>query len=142
VNIFELLFIFNFDNYLTRFLIKKGKVFVHEWAHYRYGVFDEYGTAKSSKYPLFYRKSGSNFIEPNICSNLPINLRDFSVWDMTDNATTCRIDPVTNNYNENCRFKFNSKIFKPSTSLASYHLLDSVNLNGNCRQTFDTVILK
>ncbi|KAL3204327.1 hypothetical protein MRX96_041253 [Rhipicephalus microplus] len=29
-------------------------VFVHEWAHYRYGVFDEHGWRDDEKYPLTY----------------------------------------------------------------------------------------
>ncbi|KAH6922213.1 hypothetical protein HPB50_010876 [Hyalomma asiaticum] len=29
-------------------------VFVHEWAHYRYGVFDEYGSQADDDYPLTY----------------------------------------------------------------------------------------
>ncbi|KAL1420442.1 hypothetical protein MTO96_024266 [Rhipicephalus appendiculatus] len=29
-------------------------VFVHEWAHYRYGVFDEYGRRDDDKYPITY----------------------------------------------------------------------------------------
>ncbi|KAH6933999.1 hypothetical protein HPB50_019392 [Hyalomma asiaticum] len=29
-------------------------VFVHEWAHYRYGVFDEYGSLGDDRYPVTY----------------------------------------------------------------------------------------
>ncbi|KAL3195121.1 hypothetical protein MRX96_045767 [Rhipicephalus microplus] len=29
-------------------------VFVHEWAHYRYGVFDEHGGQDEEKYPRTY----------------------------------------------------------------------------------------
>ena len=44
-----------------------GKVFVHEWAHLRYGVFDEYGGTGESNHPVFYRPPGSNLIVPNVC---------------------------------------------------------------------------
>lgn len=49
---------------------KPGKVFVHEWAHHRYGIFDEYGRADDGNHPLFYRRQGSSKIYPNICSNV------------------------------------------------------------------------
>lgn len=108
---------------LFEFLLSnKGKVFVHEWAHYRYGVFDEYGTA-GGKYPLFYRKSGSSSIVPNICSNNPAI---FTVRDITNNATKCQNDSATGIYNENCRYVL-GKYFTPLTSLTSHHQLESVS---------------
>lgn len=33
-------------------------VMVHEWAHFRYGVFDEYGSPKDSDYPAVYQRNG------------------------------------------------------------------------------------
>jgi hypothetical protein len=45
--------------------------------------------------------------------------------DITNNGTSCQIDPVTNIYDENCRFSFQPD-FKPDTSMASYHQIDSV----------------
>ncbi|EFX71592.1 hypothetical protein DAPPUDRAFT_326968 [Daphnia pulex] len=98
-----------------------GKVFVHEWAHYRYGIFDEYGTA-GGKYPLFYRQSGSSLIEPNICANYPTM---FSEWDITTNTASCQTDLATNLYDDNCRFQLD-RDFLPETSLASYHQIKSV----------------
>ena len=47
------------------------KVFVHEWSHLRYGVFDEYGYQGDTKYPLFYKKPGANAIQVNLCTNNP-----------------------------------------------------------------------
>ncbi|XP_077547803.1 calcium-activated chloride channel regulator 1-like [Haemaphysalis longicornis] len=41
-------------------------VFVHEWAHFRYGVFDEYGRPGHSKYPLTYCVGGK--VSLNACS--------------------------------------------------------------------------
>ncbi|XP_046655991.1 calcium-activated chloride channel regulator 4-like isoform X2 [Daphnia pulicaria] len=100
---------------------KPGKVFVHEWAHYRYGIFDEYGTP-GGEYPLFFRQSGTSFIEPNICANKKIM---YNTRDISNNNANCQIDPATNIYDQNCRFEFHPS-FKPDTSLASFHLLDSV----------------
>ena len=62
-----------------------GQVFVHEWAKYRYGVFEEFGYPGDEKYPLFYYKvqwtpSGQeNVVTPNFCTNNEIT--DFSMVD-------------------------------------------------------------
>ncbi|KAI9559825.1 hypothetical protein GHT06_013832 [Daphnia sinensis] len=101
---------------------KPGKVFVHEWAHYRYGVFEEYGTRGNAQFPLFYRPSGSKEPIPNMCANKSPVIEKF---DIINNSPTCQIDPATQNYDENCTFKF-SKHYKPDTSLASYHQIESV----------------
>uniref|UniRef100_A0A0P6FLQ1 Calcium-activated chloride channel regulator 4, 30 kDa form n=1 Tax=Daphnia magna TaxID=35525 RepID=A0A0P6FLQ1_9CRUS len=101
---------------------KPGKVFVHEWAHYRYGVFDEYGTRGDTNFPLFYRVQGEKKPVPNMCANKPAV---FNVRDISNNSSDCKIDPVTKNYDENCAFDFN-KFYRPDTSLASYHQIDSV----------------
>ena len=31
-----------------------GKVLIHEWAHYRYGVFEEYGYPDDTQFPYSY----------------------------------------------------------------------------------------
>ncbi|XP_074733311.1 calcium-activated chloride channel regulator 1-like isoform X2 [Strix uralensis] len=55
-------FILN-DN-LTEVYGEKGRVFVHEWAHYRWGVFDEY----SSDMPFYVsRNSGEASVEATSC---------------------------------------------------------------------------
>ncbi|CAG2113137.1 unnamed protein product [Medioppia subpectinata] len=41
------------------------KHLVHEWAHYRYGVFDEYSADGDPKYPAFYMENGT--IYPTTC---------------------------------------------------------------------------
>ncbi|KAL3221388.1 hypothetical protein MRX96_005118 [Rhipicephalus microplus] len=41
-------------------------VFVHEWAHYRYGVFDEHGWRDDEKYPRTYCEDGK--VKLNACS--------------------------------------------------------------------------
>ncbi|XP_077546571.1 calcium-activated chloride channel regulator 1-like isoform X2 [Haemaphysalis longicornis] len=39
---------------------------VHEWAHFRYGVFDEYGDPESSRYPTWYCERG--MVRASTCS--------------------------------------------------------------------------
>ena len=49
------------------------KLFVTQWAHLRYGVFEEFGTAGDPIYPLFYRSSTLDVklsIAPNTCHNI------------------------------------------------------------------------
>ena len=49
-----------------------GKVLTHEWAHLRYGVFEEYGYPGDPAYPLFYyttEENGEPLLVPNFCSN-------------------------------------------------------------------------
>ncbi|KAL1420445.1 hypothetical protein MTO96_024269 [Rhipicephalus appendiculatus] len=41
-------------------------VFVHEWAHYRYGVFDEHGSRDDDKHPVTYCEDGK--VKLNACS--------------------------------------------------------------------------
>ena len=96
-------------------------MFVHEWAHYRYGVFDEYGWMDDPIYPLFYVPNNEMPPQPNVCTDIP---PDFTVVDSNDKP--CDYDPVTKKYPADCRYEFKDT-FKPETSLASYHLIDSVN---------------
>ena len=44
----------------------------HEWAHLRYGVFEEYGYPGDAAYPLFYyttQENGEPLLVPNFCTN-------------------------------------------------------------------------
>ncbi|XP_077498060.1 calcium-activated chloride channel regulator 1-like [Amblyomma americanum] len=50
----------------TTHCVNPAYVFVHEWAHYRYGVFDEYGSQDDDKYPLTYCHDGK--VKLNSCS--------------------------------------------------------------------------
>ncbi|KAK4030134.1 Uncharacterized protein APZ42_033003 [Daphnia magna] len=101
---------------------KPGKVFVHEWAHYRYGVFNEYGTPDDDKYPLFYLKTSDNKLLPNLCTDLP---PIFTLYDESKNSPNCRTDPATGLYDKNCRYRLD-KLYKPVSSLMANHSLDSV----------------
>ena len=45
-----------------------GKVFVHEWAKFRYGVFEEYGYPGDDRYPMFYYDRFGKLV-PNYCTD-------------------------------------------------------------------------
>ncbi|XP_077546575.1 calcium-activated chloride channel regulator 1-like isoform X2 [Haemaphysalis longicornis] len=54
------------QNATARKTLNPAYVFVHEWAHLRYGVFDEYGSLGDKKYPLTYCHNG--MVRLNACS--------------------------------------------------------------------------
>ncbi|KAL3250852.1 hypothetical protein MRX96_055345 [Rhipicephalus microplus] len=56
---------------------------VHEWAHFRYGVFDEYGDPESYRYPSLYCEFG--MVRASTCSQH----HKFRVY--TDSGEPCRI---------------------------------------------------
>lgn len=56
---------------------------VHEWAHFRYGVFEEYGDPESFRYPSLYCEFG--MVRANTCSDKI----KFTVY--TDSGEPCRI---------------------------------------------------
>ena len=52
-------------------LISDARLLVHEWAHYRYGVFNEFGYPSDPLYPPFYSIPGNPYSEeilPNACT--------------------------------------------------------------------------
>ena len=128
-------------------IIHAEKVFVHEWSHLRYGVFDEYGYQGDKKYPMFYKEPNVQAIQINLCTNNPPifttkfvcciaqfkTVRDWiriSRWVISifrDVVTQgpCKIDPATGVYDSNCAYEFQPE-FLPDSSLMSVHSLDSV----------------
>ncbi|KAH6921711.1 hypothetical protein HPB50_004226 [Hyalomma asiaticum] len=56
---------------------------VHEWAHYRYGVFDEYGDPESFRYPSLYCEFG--MVRASACSS------GIKFQAATDTGEPCRI---------------------------------------------------
>ncbi|XP_035217497.1 calcium-activated chloride channel regulator 1-like [Stegodyphus dumicola] len=56
---------------------------VHEWAHLRYGVFDEYGIPGDKRYPMFYHEN--NKIRPTSC------VRDIKGWIESRDGGPCSI---------------------------------------------------
>ncbi|XP_077557684.1 calcium-activated chloride channel regulator 3A-1-like [Haemaphysalis longicornis] len=54
------------QNATARSTVPPAYVFVHEWAHFRYGVFDEYGSVGDKEYPITYCHNSKVLI--NACS--------------------------------------------------------------------------
>ncbi|XP_060132738.1 calcium-activated chloride channel regulator 1 [Zootoca vivipara] len=75
----------------------RGRVFVHEWAHLRWGVFDEYNNDAP-----FYATGGDNLPEATRCST------DFTgkyVFPLGGNQyRRCKIDPQTQLFEHGCAF--------------------------------------
>uniref|UniRef100_A0A8C5WLW8 Calcium-activated chloride channel N-terminal domain-containing protein n=1 Tax=Leptobrachium leishanense TaxID=445787 RepID=A0A8C5WLW8_9ANUR len=77
----------------------RGRVFVHEWAHFRWGVYDEYnsdkpyythGTLKVEATRCSIDKFGINILQPDQCSGNSCPL------------TTCNFDRKTGLYEQGC----------------------------------------
>jgi len=102
----------------------KGKVMVHEWAHLRWGVFDETG---GNGYPEFYYKNGK--IEAN---RSPVGLKGKLVHLSKDENGTvvssdCKINVQTGlPYEGECQFIPNENQTNVTTSLMSLQYLDNV----------------
>ncbi|XP_077497514.1 calcium-activated chloride channel regulator 1-like [Amblyomma americanum] len=60
-------FLATFTNSTAKRFINPAYVFVHEWAHFRYGVFDDYGSLNDSRYPLTF--CYNNTVRLNACSS-------------------------------------------------------------------------
>ncbi|XP_077494293.1 calcium-activated chloride channel regulator 3A-1-like [Amblyomma americanum] len=84
---------------LTNSTIKKSinpaYVFVHEWAHFRYGVFDDYGSLNDSRHPLTF--CYNNTVRLNACSSR------FVFSPRTAEGRLCSI-------NKKCRLHRNCKV--------------------------------
>ena len=52
--------------------VSAGRVLVHEWAKYRWGVYEETGYAGDRLYPSFHRASAERWT-PTGCSNRPVS---------------------------------------------------------------------
>ncbi|XP_018411414.1 PREDICTED: epithelial chloride channel protein-like [Nanorana parkeri] len=77
----------------------RGRVFVHEWAHLRWGVFDEY----NNDIPFYIGKQGQ--VEATRC---PLAMSGLSRIEVCYNdkcvKENCNIDPKTGVYEEGCEF--------------------------------------
>ncbi|XP_077495596.1 calcium-activated chloride channel regulator 3A-1-like [Amblyomma americanum] len=60
-------FLAQINNATARKELNPAFVFVHEWAHFKYGVFDEYGSRDDRRYPLTYCHRGK--VKLNSCSD-------------------------------------------------------------------------
>ncbi|GAB6022221.1 chloride channel [Chamberlinius hualienensis] len=73
-----------------------GRVFVHEWAHLRYGTFDEHGYQSDEQMPLFYADK-DNKIHPTGCSD------DVRGWLLDTAGDPCILD-INGMPNSKCVF--------------------------------------
>nr|XP_034356329.1 calcium-activated chloride channel regulator 3A-1-like isoform X2 [Arvicanthis niloticus] len=96
----------------------RGRVFVHEWAHLRWGVFDEYNMDRP-----FYM-SGKNVIEATRCSTDIVGTNVISECRGGSCLTKkCRRDPKTGLYDPKCTFIPN----KSQTAKASIMFMQSLD---------------
>ncbi|KAM4642180.1 calcium-activated chloride channel regulator 1-like [Discoglossus pictus] len=88
----------------------RGRVFVHEWAHLRWGVFDEY----NNDMPFYF--SGNGGIEATRCS-LDITGKNIIQRCIGASCTTtsCNSDPQTGLYEDGCSFVLDKKQVAPES---------------------------
>ncbi|XP_037356644.1 calcium-activated chloride channel regulator 4-like [Talpa occidentalis] len=101
-----------------------GRVLVHEWAHLRWGVFDEYNEEK----PFYAAKSKK--IEATRCSIGITGLnRMLHCQGGSCTGSPCKIDPTTNLYEKGCQFFPD----QDQTETASIMFMQSINsINEFC----------
>ncbi|XP_077546581.1 calcium-activated chloride channel regulator 4-like [Haemaphysalis longicornis] len=73
-------------------------VFVHEWAHFRYGVFDEHGYLNDDTYPITYCHQGK--VRLNSCSS------KIAFTAKTPSGGKCEIDASCRVLSKDCVFGF------------------------------------
>ncbi|KAF4103939.1 hypothetical protein G5714_014926 [Onychostoma macrolepis] len=101
------------DNTLINLYGAKGRVLVHEWAHLRWGVYDEYSEEKP-----FYYSNGN--IEATRCSkDIKGQLSDVTT------GSPCRNDPRTSLPTKGCKF-FPNRYQNTHSSIMFLPSLDSV----------------
>ncbi|XP_053549870.1 calcium-activated chloride channel regulator 1-like [Bombina bombina] len=105
------------DDTLLPIYGSRGRVFVHEWAHYRWGLFDEY----NYETPFFV--SVDDKIKPTRCSSEIAGMYICKKRSCSDG--NCIIDPQTGNFEEGCMFLYN-KTQKAKSSIMYMQALSSV----------------
>ncbi|KAH8031909.1 hypothetical protein HPB51_022107 [Rhipicephalus microplus] len=88
--------------------IKASYVFVHEWAHFRYGVFDEYGRRDDDKYPLTY--CDGKEVKLNACSK---RLRYIP---KLPSGKWCKLNKATCTFSKDCPIRFTTSAKDPVES--------------------------
>ncbi|KAM5268437.1 calcium-activated chloride channel regulator 4-like [Hipposideros larvatus] len=98
----------------------RGKLFVHEWAHLRWGVFDEYNDDEP------YYSGSSKKIEATRCSTgITGTNKVHKCQGGSCSINRCRIDPKTKLYEKGCQF-FPDKVQTVKTSIMFMQGIDSV----------------
>uniref|UniRef100_A0A4W5RD28 VWFA domain-containing protein n=1 Tax=Hucho hucho TaxID=62062 RepID=A0A4W5RD28_9TELE len=107
---------FMLDDELIKLYGPRGKVLVHEWAHLRWGVYDEHDDSQP-----FYKGAHSD-IQATRCS-----LQLYGEIVNRINHTNCtHIDPNTKIYTQDCVFLPDSEQWEIVASLMSYPSLHKV----------------
>uniref|UniRef100_A0A8I3WIU4 Chloride channel accessory 4 n=1 Tax=Callithrix jacchus TaxID=9483 RepID=A0A8I3WIU4_CALJA len=97
-----------------------GRLFVHEWAHLRWGVFDEYNEDQ----PFYSAKSKK--IEATRCSTGISGINRVHKCQGGSCLTrTCRVDSTTKLYEKDCQF-FPDKVQTEKASIMFMQSIDSV----------------
>ncbi|KAM4641318.1 calcium-activated chloride channel regulator 1-like [Discoglossus pictus] len=129
----------------------RGKVFVHEWAHYRWGVFDEYNKDVGFQRTLEYLRIRGEFIKARCSTKIVGDNKMF----IQGAARPCDTDINTGLYKDGCKFipannqaTQESMMFAPALSSvtqfcdASTHNVEAPNQqNRVCsfRSTWDVI---
>ncbi|KAG1682135.1 Calcium-activated chloride channel regulator 4A [Nymphon striatum] len=92
-----------------------GRTLVHEWAHFRYGVFDEYGGVKNKMYKQFYL-DGDDFHPVTCEENIP------GFFERED-GEECLFE----DYNNGCIFKPAESEVASTSSIMYLPYLNSIN---------------
>uniref|UniRef100_T1JJG9 Calcium-activated chloride channel N-terminal domain-containing protein n=1 Tax=Strigamia maritima TaxID=126957 RepID=T1JJG9_STRMM len=97
-----------------------GRTIVHEWAHLRYGIFDEYAEiTRLETFPAFYRDPQSEEILPNACANEKLVGKRWNAVTKQDCGNSPSILP-----SKDCIFVVDkNQNDKVTSSIASYHFL-------------------
>ncbi|XP_040607593.1 LOW QUALITY PROTEIN: calcium-activated chloride channel regulator 4 [Mesocricetus auratus] len=127
-----------------------GRMFVHEWAHLRWGVFDEY----SNDQPFY--KASSKKIEATRCTTGITGVNKvYKCQGDSCSTRSCRINSTTKLYEKDCQF-FPDKVQSEKASIMYMQSIDSVtefckeenhnrdapsphNLKCNYRSTWDVI---
>ncbi|KAG1682130.1 Calcium-activated chloride channel regulator 1 [Nymphon striatum] len=94
---------------------KESRTLVHEWAHFRYGVFDEYGGVKNKQYKQFYL-DGEDFHPVTCEENIP------GFFERED-GEECLFE----DYNNGCIFKPAESEVDITSSIMYLPYLNSIN---------------
>lgn len=72
---------------------------MHEFAHLRFGVFDEYGIRQSSQHPVYYVEDSELYLRPTACST---DIKGDFINEVKDSA--CEPIDSTEVLNKDCVF--------------------------------------
>ncbi|KAG1691080.1 Calcium-activated chloride channel regulator 1 [Nymphon striatum] len=113
-------FILNENEEISNKYGSLARQIIHEWAHYRYGVFDEYGEAGSKKFPSFYIDDSGN-VRPTTCQE------GIKGWLSSSDGGPCSILEGELLPDDDCRFIPDEDRNNATSSLMYSVFLSSIN---------------